>query len=137
MAYSNNCHRFSCSVMLELGSRATIVIKWPAVVLVIWPHFNGNAQRRSRSASSGLALFSSRVCCFLCTTHGYTYPRGKTNPPRGCPKLPGRIPVVKLQPAAATLHVQDPLDPIQHHQGLMAKASHVIFNRQDSTKCRT
>ena len=63
MTDSNHCHRFACSIMLQLGSRAPIVIKWPAVVLVIWPHFNGNAQRRPRSASLGLALFSSRVCC--------------------------------------------------------------------------
>ena len=88
----NHCHRFACSVMLQLGSRAPIVInyKWPAVVLVIWPHFNGNAQRRPRSAGLGLALFSSRICWFLCTSHGY--PRGKSNRPRGCPKIPGQIP---------------------------------------------
>jgi hypothetical protein len=63
MIDSNHCHQFACSIMLQLGSRAPIVIKWPAVVLVIWPHFNGNAQRRPRSASLGLALFSSRICC--------------------------------------------------------------------------
>ena len=76
MVYSNHmhCHRVSCSVMLELGSRAPVVIKWPAVVLVIWPHFNGNAQRCPRGASLGFALFSSRICCFLCTSHGC--PRG-------------------------------------------------------------
>ena len=90
MIDSNHCHRFACSIMLQLGSRAPIVIKWPAVVLVIWPHFNGNAQRRPRIASLGLALFSSRLCCFLCTNHGY--PRGKSNRPRGCPKIPGQIP---------------------------------------------
>ena len=90
MVYSNHGHRFACSVMLELGSRAPIVIKWPAVVLVIWPHFNGNAQRRPRSASLGLALFSSRICCFLCTSHGC--PRGKSNPPRGCQKIFARNP---------------------------------------------
>ena len=50
--------------MLELGSRAPIVIKWPAVVLVIWPHFNGNEQQRPQSASLGLALFSSRIVVF-------------------------------------------------------------------------
>ena len=55
MVYSNHCHRVSCSVMLELGSRAPIVIKWPAVVLqlVIWPHFNGNAQRRAALRYTG------------------------------------------------------------------------------------
>ena len=86
----NHCHQFACSIMLQLGSRAPIVIKWPAVVLVIWPHFNGNAPRRPRGASLGLALFSSRLCCFLGTSHGY--PRGKSNRPRGCPKLPRQIP---------------------------------------------
>ena len=85
----NHCHRFACSIMLQLGSRAPIVIKWPAVVLVIWPHFNGNAQRRPRSASLGLALFSSRICCFLCKSHGY--PRGKSNRPRGCRKIFAQI----------------------------------------------
>ena len=90
MVYSNHCHRFACSVMLELGSRAPIVIKWPAVVLVIWPHFNGNAQRRPRSASLGLALFSSRICWFLCTSN--VHPRGKSNPPRGCQKISVQIP---------------------------------------------
>ena len=85
MIDSNHSHQFACSIMLQLGSRAPIVIKWPAVVLVFWPHFNGNAQRRPRSASLGLALFSSRLCCFLCTSHGY--PRGKSNRPRGCQKI--------------------------------------------------
>ena len=61
----NHCHQFACSIMLQLGSRAPIVIKWPAVVLVFWPHFNGNAQRRPRSASLGLALFSLRLCRVL------------------------------------------------------------------------
>ena len=90
MIDSNHCHRFACSIMLQLGSRAPIVIKWPAVVLVIWPHFNGNAQRRPRSASLGLALFSSRICWFLCTSNGY--PRGKSNRPRGCQKISVQIP---------------------------------------------
>ena len=90
MVYINHCHRFACSVMLELGSRAPIVIKWPAVVLVIWPHFNGNAQRRPHGASLGLALFSMRICCFLCTSHGC--PRGKSNRLGGCRKILGRIP---------------------------------------------
>ena len=61
--YSNHGHRFSCSVvlelsnvvMLELGCTAPIAIKWPAAVLVIWPNFNVNAQRRPRRASLGLA----------------------------------------------------------------------------------
>ena len=87
----DHCHRFACSVMLELGSGAPIAIKWPAAVLVIWPHFNGNEQRLGWRP----ALFSSRISiycmiyCFLCTSHGY--PRGKSNPPRGCTKLPGHI----------------------------------------------
>ena len=85
----NHCHRFACSIMLQLGSRAPIVIKWPAVVLVFWPHFNGNAQRRPRSASLGLSPFSSQVCWFLCTSHGY--PRGKSNRPRGCRKIFAQI----------------------------------------------
>ena len=61
----NHCHRFACSVMLQLGSRAPIVIKWPAVVLVIWPHFNGNAQRRPRSAHSILTLTLLHLLTFL------------------------------------------------------------------------
>ena len=65
----NHCHRFACSIMPQLGSRAPIGIKWPAAVLAIWPHFNGNAQRRPRGASFGLILaidtmFSSRLCYF-------------------------------------------------------------------------
>ena len=90
MVYSNHGHRFACSMMLQLGSRAPIVIKWPAVGLVVWPHFNGNAQQRPRSASLGLALFSTRIYCFLCTSH--RHPRGNSNPPRGRPKLCGQIP---------------------------------------------
>ena len=89
MVYGNHCHRFSCSVMLELGSRAPIVIKWPAVVLVIWPHFNGNAKRRPRGASLGLARFSLRICRFLYTSHGCR--RGKSNRPRGCRQILGWI----------------------------------------------
>ena len=96
MIDSNHCHQFACSIMLQLGSRAPIVIKWPAVVLVIWPHFNGNAQRRPRSASLGLALFSSRICWFLCTSNGY--PRGKSNPPRGCQKIYAQIPCFLVSP---------------------------------------
>ena len=92
----NHCHRFACSIMLQLGSRAPIVIKWPAVVLVIWPHFNGNAQRRPRSASLGFAMFPSRVCSFLCTSNGY--PRGKSNPPRGCQKIYAQIPCFLVSP---------------------------------------
>ena len=83
MVYSHHCHRFSCSVMLELGSRPPIAMKWPSAVLVIWPHFNGNAQRRS--AGLGLALFSSRICFFLCTSHGF--PRGNSNRPGGCQQI--------------------------------------------------
>ena len=90
MINSNHCHRLASSILLQLGSRAPIVIKWPAVVLVIWPHFKGNAQRRPHSASSGLALFSSRICCFLCKSH--RCPRGNSNRPRRCPKIWGRIP---------------------------------------------
>ena len=95
MVYSNHLHRFACSVVLELGSRAPIAIEWPAAVLVIWPHFNGNAQRRAPTQrhgqfGPGLALFSSRICWFLCTSNGY--PRGKSNRPTGCPKIPGQIP---------------------------------------------
>ena len=41
-------------------------------------------------ASLGVALFSSRICRFLCTSHGC--PRGKSNRPRGCRKILGRIP---------------------------------------------
>ena len=52
---SHHCHRFACSIFLQLGSRAPIAIKWPAVVLVIWPHFNGNAQRRPRSGDVSFA----------------------------------------------------------------------------------
>ena len=70
MVYSNHGHRFACSVMLELGSRAPIAIKWPAAVLVIWPHFNGNAQRRPRGASSGLALFPSGYVAFYAQAMG-------------------------------------------------------------------
>ena len=92
MVYGNHCHRLACSIMLQLGSRAPIVIGWPAVVLVIWPHFNGNAQRRPRSASLGLALFSSRICWFLCTSHVHGHPRGKSNRPRGFHKIGGQIP---------------------------------------------
>ena len=86
MVHISHGHRFACSVLLQLGSRAPIAIKWPAAVLVIWPHFNGNEQRRPRSASLGLALFSSRICRFLCTCTSNGHPRGKSNPPRGCQK---------------------------------------------------
>ena len=85
----NHCHPFACSTMLQLGSRAPIAIRWPAVVLVIWPHFNGNAQRHPHSASLGLALFSSRICWFLCKRHGY--PRGKSNRPKGHRKIFAQI----------------------------------------------
>ena len=59
--YGNHCRRFSCSVMLGLGSRAPIVIKWAAVVLVIWPHFNGNAQRRPRQFGIGAVFFADML----------------------------------------------------------------------------
>ena len=62
---------------LQLGCRAPTAIKRPTVVLVIRPHCNGNAQRQPRSACLGLALFSSRLCCFLCTSRGHR--RGKSN----------------------------------------------------------
>ena len=47
MVYSDRCHGFSCSVMLELDSEASIFMKWPscsAVLVIIWPQFNGNVQ---------------------------------------------------------------------------------------------
>ena len=71
-----------------------ILSHWPAAVLVLCPHVNGNAQRRPRGASLGLAMFSSRprLCCFLCTSNGHMHPRGKSNRLRGCPKTLGRIP---------------------------------------------
>ena len=51
---------------------------------------SGNARRRPRSASLGLALFSSRICRFLGTSHAYAYghmhPRGKSNPPESAQK---------------------------------------------------
>ena len=64
MAYDNHCHRFACSVMLQLGSRAPIAIKWPAAVLVMWPHFNGNAQRAAparRQFGVGAVFFADML----------------------------------------------------------------------------
>ena len=57
--------------MLELGARAPIAIERPAAVLVTWPHSDGNAQRRPRSASTsfGTALLYSRIWLFLCANH--------------------------------------------------------------------
>ena len=43
------------------------------------------APQRPRGASLGLALFSSRLCCFLCTSHGY--PKGKPNRPGAAQNL--------------------------------------------------
>ena len=63
MVHSNHCHRFSCSVMLGLGFRGPIALKWPAAVLVFWPHFNGNAQRPAqRHGQFGINIYGR---CFL------------------------------------------------------------------------
>ena len=82
MVYIPHCHRLSCSVVLELGSRAPIAIKQPAVVLVlvIWPHLNGNAQRR---------LFGIRAVFFADMSLSMHKPSASK---RGCPNISVRIP---------------------------------------------
>ena len=80
--YSNHGHRVACSVMLELGCRAPIVIKWPAVVLVIWSYFNGNAQRRPFGVS---AVFFADMAVSM---HKPRAAKRKTKSAEGPPKNP-------------------------------------------------